>query len=520
MAGMTWLHLSDWHQRGKDFDRDVIRDKLIADIQNRTDIHADLAKIDFVIFSGDAAFSGQAEEYQVALKQLFTPLLKATGLNRSRLFFVPGNHDLDREELDYLPEDIKQPFTTETQVQDWLTDNKNRNHLLKPFAAYTDFVREFNDQKQPAYSCTRRFNIDGKQIAFLGLNSALMCGRNKDEKGEVTDQSYLVVGEPQLYEPLKQIAKTKVRIAVLHHPFDWLTEFDRDRVENLLIQNCHFILCGHLHKPNVTVQQGIAGDCVIIPAGASYDRRIAPNPRYANSYNFVHLDFEAEQVTVYLRRWSDPRGRWIEDIDSRKDGLFRFDFPKPLRDSLSLSQTAPIISTTMSHSNNVDDNIESRQISSSQTGSSRQNGQTTSVPSTPNNVYTLKSPSENFLEEARGYITEAQKCVRDSATPFNKEGYIMPRQLKEAVNSLTTTSEYMQKLHILLDTIPSLPAEVASNHQKLIGEIYSIAEQTDKLISYFGDPRTRRQDIREKFATLVLTLNELDMLIQDKEFPG
>ncbi len=130
MAGMTWLHLSDWHQRGKDFDRDVVRDALLEDIRNRAAIHADLAKIDFVIFSGDVAFSGQSEEYQVALKQLFTPLLKATGLRRSRFFFVAGNHDFDEGELNYLPDDIRQTFTIEAQVQGWLTDSKKRNHML------------------------------------------------------------------------------------------------------------------------------------------------------------------------------------------------------------------------------------------------------------------------------------------------------------------------------------------------------------------------------------------------------
>ena len=34
MTGVTWLHLSDWHQKGKDFDRTFVRDKLIADIKN------------------------------------------------------------------------------------------------------------------------------------------------------------------------------------------------------------------------------------------------------------------------------------------------------------------------------------------------------------------------------------------------------------------------------------------------------------------------------------------------------
>jgi hypothetical protein len=47
MAGITWLHLSDWHQQGKNFDRQVVRDALIEDILNRASINPDLAKIDF-----------------------------------------------------------------------------------------------------------------------------------------------------------------------------------------------------------------------------------------------------------------------------------------------------------------------------------------------------------------------------------------------------------------------------------------------------------------------------------------
>jgi hypothetical protein len=38
MSGITWLHLSDWHQKGKDFDRRVVRDALIRDIEDRTKI--------------------------------------------------------------------------------------------------------------------------------------------------------------------------------------------------------------------------------------------------------------------------------------------------------------------------------------------------------------------------------------------------------------------------------------------------------------------------------------------------
>jgi hypothetical protein len=66
------------------------------------------------------------------------------------------------------------------------------------------------------------------------------------------------------------------------------------------------VLRGHEHQPQVSVVHGTGGDCVIIPAGASYERRTAKDPRYTNAYNLVHLDFETGQGVVYLRRWSDP----------------------------------------------------------------------------------------------------------------------------------------------------------------------------------------------------------------------
>jgi 3',5'-cyclic AMP phosphodiesterase CpdA len=111
MAGITWLHLSDWHQEGRDFDRQVVRDALIQDIREREKkISSDLAKIDFIVFSGDVAHAGKKEEYEAAKENLFDPLLEATGLTTERLFIVPGNHDLDRSSFKLLPEDVKKPF--------------------------------------------------------------------------------------------------------------------------------------------------------------------------------------------------------------------------------------------------------------------------------------------------------------------------------------------------------------------------------------------------------------------------
>ena len=153
MAGLTWLHLSDWHQKGKEFDRDVVRDRLLEDIHDRVKrVSPQVEQVDFVVFSGDVAHKGKESEYQEARKQLFNPLLATLDLEPDRLFIVPGNHDLDRDAFELLPAAVLDPFTSEAQIQEWLTNEKKLNRLLEPFEAYNQFVKPFANGDLSAYS--------------------------------------------------------------------------------------------------------------------------------------------------------------------------------------------------------------------------------------------------------------------------------------------------------------------------------------------------------------------------------
>ncbi|MBL7064922.1 MAG: metallophosphoesterase, partial [Anaerolineae bacterium] len=337
MAGLTWLHFSDWHQRGEDFDRRVVRDALIQDIRERACISPDLAQVDFIVFSGDVAYAGKAKEYSTAIEHLFAPVLEAAGLSHNRLFIVPGNHDLDRDAFKYLFGALKQPLTSNSEVQEWFTDPEGITNLLRPFKEYDNFIAEHVDQSQTAYAYLRQFKAGGKCIALIGLNSALLSGRHnevRDGREVINDDRYLILGEPQIYDLLhnEDFCKADVRIAVMHHPFDWLIKFDRDLVCDRLREACHFVLQGHEHQPRVNIELGPGGDCVIIPAGPSYDRREPEISRCANAYNYVHLDFVTGKGRVYLRRYEDRQG-WIKDTATTGDespGLYTFDLPKDL----------------------------------------------------------------------------------------------------------------------------------------------------------------------------------------------
>lgn len=293
---------------------------LFADIEKRETISPDLAEIDFIIFSGDVGNAGRPSEYEDAIRQLFQPLLAASGVKPEKLFIIPGNHDLDR---DSIPMGLSKALKSHDQVETWWNDEVKRMQLLQPFQAFYKFSKDYAGHDQPKLADILKMEIGGKKIALLGINSAWMCGRNK-ERGRFNDQGILCIGEPQIYEPLKQISDADIKIAVLHHPFDWLAPFDQSRVEVHLKRKCNIILHGHGHKPGISKIDDNFGYYVVIPAGACYDRRSTADSNYTFSYNFVHLDLESNQGTVFLRRWSDQNREWRKDDDTCPEGKSEF----------------------------------------------------------------------------------------------------------------------------------------------------------------------------------------------------
>lgn len=337
MGGLNWIHLSDWHQGNTEFDRTVVHNRLIENIENRTrTISSDLDEIDFIVFTGDVSNSGKQEEYERARRDFFDGLLEAAGVNANKLYIIPGNHDVNIDDFRYLPNELLEPLESERKVQDWTVDDRGRYVVLQPFYFFNKFVTNYTEWEHPDYAPFDIIDKDGKRIAILGLNSAWMCNRHKT-KDEIDDKNYVLIGEHQIRKLLDKIDEENVdlSIAILHHPFEWLNDFDRRRIENLLIENCDFILTGHRHTPKVRTISNQRGIYVEISTGACFSQRISNDPIFINAYNLVHLDVEKKRGTVYLRRWCDEQDLWIEDFQTWRDnGRFPFNLRVQISDDL------------------------------------------------------------------------------------------------------------------------------------------------------------------------------------------
>lgn len=96
-----WLHLSDLHMRSDaDWERDVVLRDLRRDLPGLA-LEAGIEP-QLLFVTGDVAWSGAPREYEAA-QQLFDALGETLGLElRERAFVVPGNHDVDRGQLDLI----------------------------------------------------------------------------------------------------------------------------------------------------------------------------------------------------------------------------------------------------------------------------------------------------------------------------------------------------------------------------------------------------------------------------------
>jgi 3',5'-cyclic AMP phosphodiesterase CpdA len=322
VSTVTWLHISDLHWReSQAYDANVVAQALLRDLANRAEIAPELEHIDFIFATGDIAFASRPEEYGLT-HQFFIDLLRTTGVRKSRLFIVPGNHDVDRTAISDDARDIVNMLSSRQSVNRLLDDEVGRAIVMQRFDRYRQFVNGYLERHLPfdstRYFYVKRRKIGDKRIAILGLNSAWASASDADRHN-------LFLGERQVRTALKQAKRADIRIALMHHPFEWLRDFDRDNCEPLLQRGCDFVLHGHLHRTGLMRLQAPGSEAMVIGAGACYETR-----EYPNAYNLVHLDFSSGEGTVYLRMYSDKEGGfWTKDLLTYQDapGEYIFNLP-------------------------------------------------------------------------------------------------------------------------------------------------------------------------------------------------
>ncbi|MCJ8274137.1 MAG: hypothetical protein MJK04_32655, partial [Psychrosphaera sp.] len=289
----------------------------------------------FITCTGDIAF-GETEEgamegqYRLA-EVFFDDVLALCGKNneslvKERLFLVPGNHDVNRDEIN--------PFAQAHSKQLAEKSEKHIANINKDFAGFKKVTRDAMDRLGP-YSefieryakhqhdkggrCfyTHQFEVNDIPIGIVGFNSAWSCADDTD------DRRLWLAGEWQFAKAEELLSKPHLKIGLMHHPVDWLAQAERSIATKMLARDFNFFLHGHTHDAWVTESTNLT----TIGAGA-----IGAHGIEEFGVNITQLDFSSGEGSVYLYTYSPKHKNWMIAVDPNHapDAIWPLKLPQEL----------------------------------------------------------------------------------------------------------------------------------------------------------------------------------------------
>lgn len=227
-------------------------------------------KPDIIAVSGDIAWTGKPEEYDLYIKKFVNPICEVLNIGRDRIITCPGNHDIIRDNVYRVNRYQRGMNGIDADVPDLTIEQINKQAYF--FEGYVEKLLGGNGKDL----CKKYEFSEWPWATFVTLNSAWDC-RNDDDQGR------LRVGLPILEDILRDVPSGNNIITLFHHPHtvvedymlvdgkcrsqvrEWLhtsevhREHDGERIFASYIEDKAFIILnGHIHRTREPIKVGKA----------------------------------------------------------------------------------------------------------------------------------------------------------------------------------------------------------------------------------------------------------------------
>jgi len=321
------LHLSDLHLKDTaSNDQKIVTDALMTFLRSRVE---EGLRPDLVIFSGDLVNAGASNTpFRQAIDKFIRPMLQSVGVSADKFIVCPGNHDIDRNHVrteNWEEEGLMSALRSRDDINQFIdrhiASSFKGNSLPGPFKRLAPFYnviwREYarpNDLTSP-FLLSRKIDVDSASIGICAFNTAWRC----TGEPENADRGHLILGERVVDRAAEFVKGCDLRIAVLHHPLDWLRDEDRAAVEPRLHEGFDLVLFGHVHRTSPEVRTNAFGGLVYSQAGCLYETR-----EYFDGFSEIVIDFESDQATVSIFEYDDRSRRFSPASSLVQDGQLTF----------------------------------------------------------------------------------------------------------------------------------------------------------------------------------------------------
>jgi predicted MPP superfamily phosphohydrolase len=326
------LHLSDLHLNTKKSDHDqlAVIDALCRDVEKLRAAEA----FDLIFFTGDLVGKGfYSDDYVSRLHVDFIDkLLKAANLSKERLFLCPGNHDLELSARDKIYEvGLQGALADKSGVNGFISEHEAHASAFKALTKYNEFAANFSSPSgstRTTLFSSFLVEVHGEKLGIAALNSAWRAtGRPNDQ-----DCGTLILGERQIELAAAPLSMCAVKIALVHHPLNWLSPRDFAPVQRAIARNFDILLHGHVHEGDGLSLVAPHNNLIICGAGCLYQSR-----EYFNGFSIVEIDVDKNSFRQETREYFSGRDCFDVSVRFADSGIFE----SPLKKTAGVSFIFP-----------------------------------------------------------------------------------------------------------------------------------------------------------------------------------
>jgi len=243
------LHLSDIHfniDKKKHY-FDSMTESLIKDLSTLNKSK----QIDFILITGDLIDKGGLgydninSAFQAFETEFINPITESIALDKSRVLFVPGNHDIDRKTIKHFSEvGIANLLINDKSVNDAIINDDS--DLTIRIKSFKDFEREYRNKypsKKDAitnFQSTHIFDDGCNKIGFACINSSWRCSGSENEK--------IIIGSNQVLASIQDLQECSHKILLSHYSEDSLQDFENTSFQERILNEFDIACFGHKHK--------------------------------------------------------------------------------------------------------------------------------------------------------------------------------------------------------------------------------------------------------------------------------
>jgi len=310
-----FVHVSDIHigqgRLGELDLHDDVRNQILVDCNA---LKQELGSADGIFINGDVAYSGTAEQYAQAITWV-KAMADCVGCSlETGVHVIPGNHDIDREKIDYicnLTHEKLRAVTLEELDREFDKISKSAeatNMLLSKLKGYRDFAKAYGCDFSPVerVSWQRRISFDSNyHLMLVGLTSVVVSDANDAKDKMILGRRQYILNNSEDVE----------MIVMVHHPLSW---FKDQQAAQPYLDRARMFLMGHEHILRIAKEQLDSGqEFLKIFAGAT-------NPpesggAYQYRYNWIKISLRAREgtpfirVEIYPRVWESGQAKFVAD---------------------------------------------------------------------------------------------------------------------------------------------------------------------------------------------------------------